>query len=66
MRLGRREPRRWLLTAGGLVLCLMALRLAVPSTTLRAAGPEISTDDLREWLGYIASDQLQGRATFST
>jgi Peptidase family M28 len=66
MRLGRRGPRRWLPAAGGLLLCLTAVGLAVPPATLRAAGPEIVTDDLREWLGYIASDELQGRATFST
>src|SRR5262245_47469627 len=28
-------------------------------------GETIKADDLREWLGYIASDDLEGRATFS-
>ncbi len=39
------------------------------STTLLAApdgGASIATPELREWLGYIASDALEGRAVFGT
>jgi hypothetical protein len=41
----------------------------VGSAVLAAApggGASITSGDLREWLGYIASDQLQGRAVFGT
>src|SRR5215510_7964499 len=31
----------------------------------RPNGETIKAADLREWLGYIASDDLEGRATFS-
>jgi hypothetical protein len=42
---------------------------AFPGFVLRAASPGtalLKADDFREWLTYIASDELQGRATFST
>ena len=41
-----------------------ALGLASP---FAASGglASIRTEDLQEWLGYLASDELQGRATYS-
>ena len=37
----------------------------VPGAALRAAGdPAIQTADLKEWLTYLASDELEGRPTF--
>jgi len=51
--------------------CLFVAMLslaAVPSLSIRAASPGaalLKTDDFREWLTYIASDELEGRATFS-
>src|SRR6185436_7984988 len=48
-----------------IVLSAVLALLALPS---RAAGPGpsvFSTADLKEWLTYIASDELQGRATYS-
>ena len=50
----------------------LLLAAALLATALRAAGApagdreSIAPDDLREWLTYIASDDLQGRAVFST
>jgi Peptidase family M28 len=43
-----------------------ALVLAWPAVAAPPETGRISTKDLREWLTYIASDQLQGRAVFST
>ena len=54
-------PRRRLL------LCSLGFALAVGVLPSAAAGDAgaINPDDLREWLSYVASDQLQGRAVFS-
>jgi hypothetical protein len=42
--------------------------LGLASVGVRAAGgvSSIKSQDLREWLTYIASDELQGRAVYST
>ena len=42
--------------------------LGLASVSVRAAGglSSIKSQDLREWLTYIASDELQGRAVYST
>ncbi|HET6958898.1 MAG TPA: M28 family peptidase [Vicinamibacterales bacterium] len=51
---------------------LAAAALAVILTTVppqaaaKGATPSVDVRDLREWLTYIASDDLQGRAVFST
>src|SRR6476660_10523795 len=42
-----------------------AVLVAVVAVGLAAQQQTLSPDQLREWLGYIASDDLQGRATFS-
>jgi hypothetical protein len=46
-------------------VAIAALWLAAP---MAASGglSSIRTDDLRQWLGYLASDELQGRATYSS
>lgn len=45
---------------------ILVLGVLVPSA---AAGPgkrpSFSVSEMREWLGYLASDELEGRATFS-
>src|SRR5262245_32958874 len=33
--------------------------------TKRNVSSEISTEELKEWLGFLASDDLEGRATFT-
>jgi hypothetical protein len=38
----------------------------VPSRAASRSGPNVDARDLREWLTYIASDELQGRAIFSS
>ena len=42
--------------------------VGLASVSLRAAGgvSSIKSQDLREWLTYIASDELRGRAVYST
>ncbi len=48
---------------------LLAATAIVPSPTIGAQSPgasDIRQDDLKRWLTYIASDELQGRAVFST
>jgi hypothetical protein len=47
-----------------------AATVAILATVMVSAGPEgaeasIAAGDLKEWLSYIASDELQGRAVFS-
>ena len=53
---------------------LVVSAAAIVGATLTAQGPEpakgvkyarINADELKEWLGYLASDELQGRQVFS-
>jgi hypothetical protein len=50
------------LSATGLILCI-ALGLTAGAQAPRQ--PSISQDDLRTWLTYIASDELQGRLVYT-
>ena len=56
--MSRRRAAIWLAT---LVVGLGILAASGAS----AARESIKADDLKEWLSYIASDELQGRATYS-
>jgi hypothetical protein len=38
---------------------------AVPAQNRKANKATVQTDDLQKWLSYMASDELEGRATFS-
>src|SRR5215831_13166021 len=38
---------------------------AVPAQTHKADKAAVQADDLQKWLSYLASDELEGRATFS-
>src|ERR1700681_2626195 len=45
----------------------VAVVAAVVSVTAATGGrSSIRSEDLREWLSYIASDELEGRAVYST
>jgi hypothetical protein len=44
---------------------VVALATVPAQAASRASAPAIDVRDLREWLTYIASDDLQGRAVFS-
>lgn len=46
-------------------ICAGILAVAILRVTEAAPASLISTGDLRAWLSYIASDQLQGRANYS-
>jgi hypothetical protein len=48
-------------------LSALAAIVVVATVQIRAAGglASIRADDLKEWLSYIASDELQGRVVFS-
>jgi hypothetical protein len=50
------------LLAAGLALCV---GLGMTATAQTPRQPSISQDDLRTWLTYIASDELQGRQVYS-
>jgi hypothetical protein len=50
------------LLAAGLALCVALGTIAAAQTPRQ---PSISQDDLRTWLTYIASDELQGRLVYS-
>lgn len=56
--MSRRRATIWL---AALVIGLGIL----PASGAPAARESIKGDDLKEWLSYIASDELQGRATYS-
>jgi hypothetical protein len=46
---------------------IVALASASPALRSASGGHEaITVENLREWLGYIASDELEGRDTYST
>lgn len=45
--------------------CLVAGSLIMGGPSTAADGSSIQSADLREWLTYLAADELQGRATFS-
>jgi hypothetical protein len=57
--MSRRSPPRGAIIAL-LVLGFFPVRAISPGASL------VRTDEMREWLSYIASDELQGRATFSS
>jgi len=57
VRVSRRVWRGWI--AAGVVGAVATAGAAGGSASIR-------TQDLREWLTYVASDELQGRAVFST
>jgi hypothetical protein len=44
---------------------IVALVVGVVSAAPRGAVNAIRTEDLKEWLTYISSDDLQGRAVFT-
>ena len=54
-----------------LVVCLAAVGLLTAGAGAQAPAPakggvgSINQADLKEWLGYISSDELQGRATYT-
>lgn len=45
--------------------CLIGCGLIAGGPSASAGGPPIQSADLKTWLTYIASDELEGRATFS-
>src|SRR5262249_61467496 len=61
---GWRHSPKGRLGTGLSVAILLAGIVSIASAS--SAGPSsIRSEDLREWLSYIASDQLQGRAVFT-
>src|SRR5262249_7400517 len=48
-----------------LVVTLCLTLSAVPAQNHKADKASVQADDLRKWLSYLASDGLEGRATFS-
>jgi hypothetical protein len=50
---------------GALHRWLPALVVGTALTVSAAGFPEVKTQDLRQWLTYISSDELQGRAVFT-
>ncbi len=61
---GRRVGRR-VEGPGAVGGWLPVLLLGAVLTVSAAGSPEIKTQDLRQWLTYISSDELQGRAVFT-
>jgi len=47
------------------LLAVLLVCASLPLTAASHGGDSINAHDLREWLTYIASDDLQGRAVFS-
>lgn len=48
-----------------LVLAILAFAVGAPRAAPADAPSPIQSTDLREWLGYIASDELEGRQVFT-
>jgi hypothetical protein len=48
-----------------LVVTLCLTLSAVPAQNRKADRATVRADDLQKWLSYLASDELEGRATFS-
>ncbi|HKQ78274.1 MAG TPA: M28 family peptidase [Blastocatellia bacterium] len=64
MMLSRRVPTR--LTKISVLIIVLCLTLsAVPAQNRKAEKATVQADDLQKWLTYLASDELEGRATFS-
>ncbi|MGH9752529.1 MAG: M28 family peptidase, partial [Blastocatellia bacterium] len=60
----RRAPSR--LTKISVLIVTLCLTLsAVPAQNRKADKADVRADDLQKWLSYLASDELEGRATFS-
>jgi hypothetical protein len=60
--------RRRTVISAFLAIFAVAASVALSEGPARAASPGaalVRSDELKEWLAYIASDELQGRATFS-
>ena len=45
---------------------VVAFTVTQPALSAPGGHEAITVENLREWLGYIASDELEGRATYST
>lgn len=56
---------RYLTRSLVLLLTLSLTLTAVPAQKARPGKAPIQVDDLKQWLSYLASDELEGRATFS-
>ncbi len=56
---------RYLTSSLVLLLTLSLTFSAVPAQKARPGKAPIQVEDLKQWLSYLASDELEGRATFS-
>jgi hypothetical protein len=63
MRSRHATPRLKKMLALIVTLCLTLS--AVPAQNRKADKATVQADDLQKWLSYLASDELEGRATFS-
>jgi len=63
MRSRHATPRLKKILALIVTLCLTLS--AVPAQNRKADKGTVQSDDLQKWLSYLASDELEGRATFS-
>ena len=59
-----RMTRAELVARMSLVVCLLVLGIT-PQSAAPAGNGLVQQSDLREWLGYVASDELQGRQVFT-
>jgi Peptidase family M28 len=48
-----------------LIVALCLTLNAVPAQNRKAGNAKVQADELQKWLSYLASDELEGRATFS-
>jgi len=63
MRFRRVTPRLSKILALSVTLCLTLN--TVPAQNRKADKATVQAEDLQKWLSYLASDELEGRATFS-
>ena len=60
-----RMMRARLVARTSLVVCLLVLGVAPQSAAPADNSGLVQQSDLREWLGYVASDELEGRQVFT-
>src|SRR5262245_23112291 len=58
-------PNEELMTTRRAACLLLVLTLAFPPLYAAGGAGSITVPDLKQWLSYIASDELAGRATFT-
>src|SRR5205814_2652784 len=66
MKMGPKEPMSVRCSRRCLLACTLAVQVFVVARAANGGLNSINPHDLKEWLSYIASDELGGRAVFTS